>query len=143
MQDEALPRWACTGQASPDPCLSYGKQGRQVPLAPETQAGNRGLGFVPAQPRSRSAPATTSTDAPSAAISGQGAGAAAGARPPDRTKALVAAELAAEGLDVKIKRHKQLIECVRHAQIVLWCLAHGAVELPLPVNALVTAELAG
>lgn len=93
--------------------LGANEQGMAAPLAVSYHKGNTGLGFSKQQqPHQVPAPAAV-TAAGSSAASLTTADAAAVAGPVlggKRVAALVAAELAAEDLDTKVKRHKQLRE---------------------------------
>lgn len=94
--------------------LGASEQGIAAPLAVTHHKGNTGLGFSkqqqPLQQQHSSAPVAGASSTAQAAA---GSGAAAVAGPVlggKRVAALVAAELAAEDLDTKVKRHRQLQE---------------------------------
>jgi hypothetical protein len=90
-------------------------QGMAAPLQVQPQKGSKGLGFVPQDPlqlqRQQIADAAAAAAAAAggavAAPAGPAAGPVLGGK---RVAALVAAELASEDLETKVKRHRQVME---------------------------------
>ncbi|KAF6262142.1 hypothetical protein COO60DRAFT_675402 [Scenedesmus sp. NREL 46B-D3] len=92
--------------------LGRQEQGMAAPLQVQPQKGSKGLGFAPHDPLQLQRQQIAA--APAAAGGGAAVAAAAPAVAPvlggKRVAAIVAAELASEDLDTKVKRHRQLLE---------------------------------
>jgi hypothetical protein len=89
--------------------LGRQEQGMAAPLQVQPQKGSKGLGFSPQDPLQlqRQQIAAASGGIAAAAPAAPVAGPVLGGK---RVAALVAAELASEDLDTKVKRHKQVME---------------------------------
>lgn len=90
--------------------LGANEQGMAAPLAVSYHKGNTGLGFSKQQQQLGQPPAATAHDASAAAATAAHTAAAGPVLGGKRVAALVAAELAAEDLDTKVRRHRQLRE---------------------------------
>lgn len=91
--------------------LGRQQQGMAAPLQLQPQKGSKGLGFAPQDPlqlqRQQIAAAAAAGGGAATAPAVPAAGPVLGGK---RVAALVAAELASEDLDTKVKRHRQLLE---------------------------------
>jgi hypothetical protein len=95
--------------------LGREEQGMSAPLQVQPQKGNKGLGFAPQDPLQLQRQQIADAAAAAAAAAGDTAAAPAGpALGPvlggKRVAALVAAELASEDLETKVKRHRQVMD---------------------------------
>jgi hypothetical protein len=86
--------------------LGRQEQGMAAPLQVQPQKGGKGLGFAPQDPLQLQRQQIAAAGA-AAAPAGPAAGPVLGGK---RVAALVAAELASEDLDTKVKRHRQIME---------------------------------
>jgi hypothetical protein len=94
--------------------LGREEQGMSAPLQVQLQKGNKGLGFAPQdllqlqrQQIADAAAAAAAAGGAAAAPAGPAVGPVLGGK---RVAALVAAELASEDLETKVKRHRQVME---------------------------------
>jgi hypothetical protein len=88
--------------------LGRQEQGMAAPLQVQPQKGNKGIGFAPQDPlQLQQQQIAAAAGGAAAAPAGPAVGPVLGGK---RVAAVVAAELASEDLDTKVKRHRQVME---------------------------------